>query len=146
MRESVKQWRLQLEALLPGYWSAWDQRAKDIFTEHEQECLAPKVLRSMRNYVDQGPTRRPDGLTLQNLMELHEAEAAIRHELDTKWARLEERRGCIELAEMFSFHFLLRDRQKEAFKSAWHNPAPAVVYLLLDFKQHDTLPVGPRGP
>ena len=143
LHTSLTEWRQTLKTLLPVYWDPWDAKVDSLFSEHEQAELSDRFLIALRNYVDQGPTRRPDGCSLKQLLELHEAEAAIRHELDTKWARSTEQIGVIELVQMFSVHFLLRDRQNEAFLKDWHTPCPDTVHELLDFKQHDTLPVGP---
>ena len=103
-------------------------------------------LDALRNYIDCGAPRRPEGISLELVLRPHEAEASIRHGMDSKWARMKESIGVLELAKIHGFHFLVRDKQNAAFLTDWHEPQPGWLYLALDFKQHDTLPVGPWGP
>ena len=44
---------------------------------------------------------------------------------------------------MFCAHWGLRDVYKQALSVAWESPEASTLYLLMDFKEHDKLPVGP---
>ena len=145
IKVSLAQWREDLQALLPTYWAKWDAELEQRFQDHEVEQLSMGFLEGLRDYVDRGPTRRPDGLSLETLLALHTTEAQVRHELDTAYSRMPERVGLVETVAMHSFHFLVRDHQNETFLEDFHNPEPNSLYMMLDFKQHDTLPLGPSG-
>ena len=145
IKVSLSLWREELEALLPTYWAKWDAELEQRFQDHEVDQLSMGFLEGLRNYIDRGSTRRPDGPSLDTLLQLHTTEAKVRHELDTAYSRMPERVGLREVVAMHSFHFLVRDHQNEMFLEDFHNPDPNSLYMALDFKQHDTLPLGPSG-
>ena len=121
IKVSLAQWREDLQALLPIYWAKWDAELEQRFQDHEVEQLSMGYLEGLRDYVDRGPTRRPDGLSLETLLALHTTEAQVRHELDTAYSRMPERVGLVETVAMHSFHFLVRDHQNEMFLAYFHN-------------------------
>ena len=140
------EWTSELRALQPTYWKQWEVKVSAEFNEHEVRSLSSRYLEAFRDYLDQGPRRRPDGTALADLLALHNLEAKICHELNVKWARLKEPAGVIELVNLHAFHFTVRDRQNGGFLKDWHEPCRGSLYLAVDFKQHDTLPVGPPRP
>ena len=143
---SLQQWRGQLGAFLPTYWQKWDAELKGRFCKHDVDNLSFGYLTALRNYIDQGAQRRPEGLSLLALFELHQLEAKVRHEMGTDYSRLSDTVGLLSVVEMHDFHFLVRDHQNEKFLRDFHKPEDGSLYVQLDFKQHDTLPLGPCGP
>ena len=143
LHESLKDWRNKLQSLDGSYWKAWDDRVERDFAPHERDHLACRYLVALREYVDTGPQRRTETMSLHDIWEIHKTEAEIRHELDSKWSKLGTGLGALELAQVHAYHFTVRDRQNERYHSDWWDPAPDHLYLQVDFKEHDTLPVGP---
>ena len=146
LRESVTDIRQKLACLEKSYWEKFDEKVCGVCSPHEVDSLSTRFLQAMRRWIDQGPRRRPEGMTYKDKALLFEAEAAARHQLDTKWARIDEEIGMLEVSSMYDFHFLIRGQQKPSPLDAWHQPAAGVRHVLLDYKQHVTLPVGPSEP
>ena len=51
--------------------------------------------------------------------------------------------GLVGVAESFGLHFLLRDDFKDLAYQSWHCPAASTLYIWIDFKEHDTVGMGP---
>ena len=147
LRQSLAEWRYKMSAILPEYWSRWDKLIQQEFDEHQVEQVSfHEYLQALRTYVDRSSQHRPAGLSVAVGVQLHQAEASVRHELDSAWSRAAEKVGAVEMVAMHCFHFQMRDAQKTAFQRDWWEPDGDTLYAQLDFKEHDTLPVGPRGP
>ena len=58
MRRCLKEWRVQLESLMPGYWEAWDSGTSQQFSQHEKDELSAGFMRAFGKYVDTGARRR----------------------------------------------------------------------------------------
>ena len=143
LKKSLLEWRGDLEAVCPVYWAQWAWSSTERFQAHERENLSHGYLVALRGYIDTAAQRRPEGLSYADLGRLHELEAAIRHELDSRYSRLAEPVGVLDLAAMHAYHCTVRGAQNSAFLADWHSPGDGTLYVQLDYKQHDTLPLGP---
>ena len=125
-----------MQAAWPGYWDQYEDIEKPCSTES---------MRRLYDYIC-AHSKRPERVNCKSgvaRFAVHEAEAPIKNELKSNWSALADRVGVLELCELFSAHWAIRDKYKEAFDEAWSQPKENTLYLLCDFKEHDKLPVGP---
>ena len=67
--------------------------------------------------------------------EAHHACDFFKHEFQDKWK---------EAVEVFDFHFALKKQVRDAFQAQLDNPSPGFTYVVMDFQELGTLPIGPN--
>ena len=75
--------------------------------------------------------------------------AEIRQNLDTYWEAIDfgkekHRLGLLRVVSVNEGHFQLRDNKKAVFRKRWDSPQDGHATFLMDFKQHDTIPIAPE--
>ena len=146
---SFQCWREKLEALVPDYFQRFDADILPTLPADAQKNMRVEFAEAFLQYVDDHAKSRPKSTVkgaLKLAGELHSAEAAVAHELRTKWSKVSDQTsiGLLPLLQMHSLHFAIRDRSKDINTEHRLHPADGTIYFQLDFKEHDTLPVGPE--
>ena len=106
----------------------------------ELEQLHPKGVAAYFFYVREeqsSPVRGAMGVLAAGAQTVCEDDAVC--DLNVNWSGVSGAKfSLIQTLQRLPFHFSHRDAAKHSFHDAWHTPAP-----VLDFAQHQTLPVGP---
>jgi len=102
------------------------------------------MVRSLIPYIGnhiQWDGRRA-ALTLRAQLALYEEETLAKHWLKGKCPELSGR-SVLQCVEWHTWHFKVRDAQKQAHDAAWNNPSEGIVYARMDFAENWNLPIGP---
>ena len=146
---SFKTWRDKLEELVPSYFHRWDEEVVPALPPNAEKDMRVEYAEAFLNYVDEHGKSRPKSKAkgaLKLAADLHRVEAEVAHELRSRWSKVRDQTsvGLLPLVQMHSLHFAVRDRSKEVNSEHRRHPADGTIYFQFDFKEHDTLPVGPE--
>ena len=142
-------WRGKLEMQWPGYFERWDKEVVESLPAHAEKHIRVEFVEGFLNCVDNhSKTRkRSTAKGAVNIAgERHATEAEIATEIRNKWNKLADLEcvGLLPLVQMHGLHFAIRDRSKEINTEHRLHPADGTLYFQIDFKEHDSLPVGPE--
>jgi len=145
MESSLKKWHAALEALDPHYWDKLPGYLKDV-PEDAIAQRSPIYLQKLCQYIEtrvrfRGTTDPAYPYRLRG--QLHELEASICNELRTNWAGIVDKIGLIDCLRMYGLHFTIRDAHNNAHRQHWDSPPDDTICFHIDFKEADTLPIGP---
>ena len=137
VQDSVSKLKAELQQIWPTYWDKW---------EDDRQPLTLQQVQRLILYIDQhkGWDRRVELLSGSVRDALHRAEAKANKELRIDWSRVDSRAGMEQVVKYYSWHFSTRDNQRRAFKLDTLKPAAGTRYVLMDFAQSLTMPLGPQ--
>eukprot|EP00973_Karenia_brevis_P085052 11804186-Karenia_brevis.AAC.1 len=82
-------------------------------------------------------------MTGQQQLDIKAVLDEVLHEINSDWSAIDDKCGMLAVIEMHESHFTLRDVHNKEFQKDWDVPGNNTLYVQADFKQHDTVPVGP---
>eukprot|EP00929_Paragymnodinium_shiwhaense_P027585 TRINITY_DN16167_c0_g1_i2.p1 TRINITY_DN16167_c0_g1~~TRINITY_DN16167_c0_g1_i2.p1 ORF type:complete len:790 (+),score=94.36 TRINITY_DN16167_c0_g1_i2:159-2528(+) len=144
---AISQWKQEIAEIMPSYWNCFEADIYPKLPASAKQGLSVQLVASIRRYIDKHPEQfkaERDKLKAKTWKALRAVEERIRKEIANSWPAMGGEIGLLRIVESWSWHFTVKDVQKDFYKQCVDHPEEGVAYYHIDYAQSKNLPVGPH--